>query len=1338
MKSINKILILFLFMISLSFIAIWETLQSEWMASKVSSMATSYAREVLKSDIYFENLKFNLFPPAAELNNVVVRLDKNKTNVEVNLSKLGFYFNPLDIFNTTFTIDEVVLSDGLIVIETENEVNKASNEKINTTELATKIKASLKDIPINYLSFEDVKIIHDSHQVELTNLTLENRQEIIKVYGKLSNINIEQFINKDISIDEFHLDLLMNEYEIQLLEAQAKVGLTTINLTGKVSAYLSKNINYNLKSSIQLPIESLHKYVEFRKIGSLNKGDLVVKSSIKGVSKNFEVLSDINLKNFETDFLDGESLIATVSIDPKSILVKKLQFKNRNEKLNLVREFEFYNFTEKLFVEDEVIVQAHKVELKNILKYLRKSFSMISGSIDGKIKLNLLSNSFNFSSKESVGISDFELATEDGLKIIKMNSLEIQNSLFDIVEGVFKMKTYVSSGQTSFDLEADIGNDKFQLRMPTGYIDLNTFDEVLGFKMKGQGTLSFDMYRNKSEDMLIDLEADMKEYEILGYEIEKAKSRASINLTTLVMNISQLNAVSGKSSLQSNGKLDLKTGDIKLSYDMIKMSFSELKKIMKPVLGGVNLTSNEIHGDLNMKGNITGKVTPEGIVVEGFVSGKNNYFFDEGFDEIKCDFYLENEVIKVKNLKGVKAKGRVELDLEYDIKKNDLVFTSGLEQIKLEDLFYYTKLPVNLQGQVSGYLSGRSLNNSWEVKSKLKLTKATVGYHRYADSVLDVELRENQLATRLSLFDGQVEMDSNINFIKNTSSTFNLKLDIPIFREFISIFRGIESENQRLEGEIKYKLKTRFDYKSEKFIDIESNIETLTLRRLPVNLEYKSLEPEIIVVGGNIKKWNINLRNKGNYIYSNGSGDLASNYSVTSKAKLHASLLEILEPIISKSQGDLRGYINYSKTKNNEEFSAVVRSNNLSLTTKYLPTTVTNSQLELAYENGQLDLKKFKAQLVSGFFEASGGVSFTSLVPDVNIRYIFKDAGISILKKSSLEFSGSGSLIGKTFPYTLAGDFYIQKLSIINEITDFQNETSAVTKNDIDFLPNNLNSSNGQYLNLNINVLTREPIYITNSIADVGFTGNVHVLGGEKDVRLDGKVSLAPRTNTISFKNNLFELSKGNVFFDERSKITNPELDFRANSVIGEHRVTVELLGPVQKYKFNLSSEPSLSQSDILSLIAFGYTEDLSNNLSDAQKESMTRAGVGSLIFDSFKINETLKNEFGLEVNLGTEISQVEGSYLQRSNSDGESGDGKVSSSTKVELTKKINDAMSLSVTSTVGNTSQQKQSVNLNYNINKNVSVEGVYESKSTDEVETINSDTSFGTDVKWKWSFK
>jgi translocation and assembly module TamB len=1341
MKSVNKILILFLFLISLSFIGIWEALQSEWMASRVSTIANKYVKEVLKSDINFEKLKFNLFPPAAELKNVRVFAEKKGVKTIIKLDILGLYFNPLDIFNTRFTIDNVLIADGSIEISKPQELKNSSNTKIKKPTLK-KIMESfeinmLNELPINQLTLRDIKIKMNSTELQLRNLKGIKHTNKLKIIGQLENIEVKQWFDYTQRLDEVSFNISLTDYDVNIKKIILRNELASIKLSGSVSAYLSKNINYKLKAESSFPIEMLHDLLDFRPVGNVNSGNVLVHSDIEGEENEFKVTNSIKVKDFETDFIDGEKLDVIVSVDKHKIVFEKVIYESDLQRFNITKPFEFYDFKNKKFVEEEIVIAMNDVELGNALKYIRPQFKMLSGSVTGELRFELLKNSFKFYSENNVIVKSFKLSGNENLDIFEMNELNLSNTIFDINKGVFTMNVDGNINDTVINFNAKIGDGDFDLNMPTAFLDLDDFKHLLGYDVNGKGTFSFNINKNNKSEAIMKLKTDLKTFNFEGFQLDQVKGSSSINFTTSILNMTKVIAANGKASIVANGKINLKTKKIDAKYIIKKMSFSEMKKIMSPLLKGVALSSNEIHGDWSMKGTLGGTTTADGIDIRGDVYGVNNYFFDEGFDVIKCKFILENQTIKIKDFIGKKSKGKIYSYVEYKIQENELLYWMNINSIYLEDIFYFTKLPFKFRGVLGGKLSGRFENGKWSVNNNFELTETRVGNYRYGNSMINVNFTNSRINTNLNIFGNELVIKSNLILNENETSYVNLKLDVPNFKKFISVFKGISTENNALVGRIKYDLNSEFDFVRSKFSNIRSNLKEFKLLKYPVDINYKNKNAEVIVEKGNIKKWDLNIRNRGNYIKSKGEGNLNKQYDVKSKFKLHASLLEVFNPIVSKADGEIRGLIEYTKNGDVEDVKAIAKSNNLSLTTKYLPTSVTNSKLELSFEKNVLKIRKFIAKLVNGEFEASGDVNFSHIIPEVDIRYRFKDAGISILKKSTLEFSGTGSFIGKTFPYTLGGDFYIQKFSLINELTDLGGDGSNITKNDIEYLPINDSGINNQLVNFNINVLTREPMYISNSITDIGFVGNVHVLGGDKDIRLEGKVSLAPRKNIISFKNNVFELSKGNVFFTERKKIKNPELDFRASSSISNHQIFVELVGPLQNFKLNLLSEPALAQSDILSLIAFGYTEDLSSTLSDSEKESMTRAGVGSIIFDSFKINETLKSEFGLEVNLGTEISQNESSYLERSNSENSSGDGKVTSATKIELTKKVGDAMSLSIASTVGNNSQQKKSVNLNYNLNKNISVQGVYESRS-DDTEKINNDTSFGTDVKWKWSFK
>ena len=133
---------------------------------------------------------------------------------------------------------------------------------------------------------------------------------------------------------------------------------------------------------------------------------------------------------------------------------------------------------------------------------------------------------------------------------------------------------------------------------------------------------------------------------------------------------------------------------------------------------------------------------------------------------------------------------------------------------------------------------------------------------------------------------------------------------------------------------------------------------------------------------------------------------------------------------------------------------------------------------------------------------------------------------------------------------------------------------------------------------------------------------------------------------------------------------------------------------------------------------------------------------MGSFVFDRFKINDILNKQFGLQLNLGTVFEQSgkdsllsgrsqEGSY-------GPGGIGRTRSGTKIELKKRLDEATSVAVSSTMGSGIGQRQSMNLIYNLNQKVQLEGVYETRSNeDDIEYLNYN-SIGGDLKFRWTYK
>jgi translocation and assembly module TamB len=245
--------------------------------------------------------------------------------------------------------------------------------------------------------------------------------------------------------------------------------------------------------------------------------------------------------------------------------------------------------------------------------------------------------------------------------------------------------------------------------------------------------------------------------------------------------------------------------------------------------------------------------------------------------------------------------------------------------------------------------------------------------------------------------------------------------------------------------------------------------------------------------------------------------------------------------------------------------------------------------------------------------------------------------------------------------------------------------------------------------------------------------------GSPSRLKGDGNLRAPLNTSRIFFKNNEYFLTNVDINFSPKKEVSNPDFDIHALTYISNYKVNAKAYGDLERFNFDLTSEPALTRNSILSLIAFGYSDEIQSTLTQDQQQNLTQVGVGSFVFDRFKISDILNKQFGLQVNLGTVFEQSQtASLLSGRSQDGQGLVGRTRTATKIELKKRLDDALNLSVSSTMGGSIGQRQSMNLNYSLNKKVQLEGVYELRTNAEGEEDIIDNSIGGDLKFRWTFK
>ncbi|MBI5194364.1 MAG: translocation/assembly module TamB domain-containing protein [Nitrospirae bacterium] len=234
---------------------------------------------------------------------------------------------------------------------------------------------------------------------------------------------------------------------------------------------------------------------------------------------------------------------------------------------------------------------------------------------------------------------------------------------------------------------------------------------------------------------------------------------------------------------------------------------------------------------------------------------------------------------------------------------------------------------------------------------------------------------------------------------------------------------------------------------------------------------------------------------------------------------------------------------------------------------------------------------------------------------------------------------------------------------------------------------------------LNIHISGKKDIWINNNLAKVPLEADLMLKGTIDHPLLFGRVEA--RDGTFTFSRNPFKVISATADFASPDTIK-PVLDIHASTDVREYKIDMRLTGTMDRFNLYLSSDPVLSETDILALMTVGQT---------AAEAAETMKSVGTVEATAFlaaPIQEKLEGT--LQDIIKVDRFQVEPYYSNTSASGG----------ARLTVGKKLLDDR-LYVTYTTGITTVEEL-IKLEYFLGKNVYVVG-----ERDELGRMSGDIKF-----------
>ena len=375
---------------------------------------------------------------------------------------------------------------------------------------------------------------------------------------------------------------------------------------------------------------------------------------------------------------------------------------------------------------------------------------------------------------------------------------------------------------------------------------------------------------------------------------------------------------------------------------------------------------------------------------------------------------------------------------------------------------------------------------------------------------------------------------------------------------------------------------------------------------------------------------------------------------------------------------------------------------------KDFPTGLSGITGDVVFDATRLYLENMSAESGGGTLHLSGGVNYseTPLRYDVNVRTgrvrIRYPEGMSWLVGGTLRLTGSptaGLLSGRVIIERVTLTQGLEVASLL--VSAKEGITSPTTSSP--YLRN---------LQFDIEALSAPDARMEWPGAQLQADANLRVRGTWEHPILLGHIHIL--SGDLYFAGNRYRVTRGDLNFSNPFRL-DPILNVEASTTIQQYEITLNFNGPASKLTLAYRSDPPLPANDIVTLLALGQTSSEATARSGGTSQSGT-AGASAILSEaiSSQLGGRLERLFGItRFRVDPGLAGVGSTGSQQS------------AASRVTVEQQITRNLTITYVSNVSST--QQQVIQVEYNVDRNVSIVGLRDQNGT-----------FGIDIKIKKRFQ
>ena len=1343
MKKINKIIIIFFIFTFLAIYGGWRFIHSQDFSQRASKKISEVLTKKAGAKLSFSEMDFTFLPPSTMFKKVrITKNDPALADIDLSFEEVGVFFTYSSFFSSDLEVDDLKIKNGLIKIKTNDEKSPEIKwDELNLMAIFGDYSKILKQNPIQLekIQMENIDLQVDRSSGQVATLTIVPHKNDLKLKLEMNKVHLD--LNKpEIPIQE--LDIVSGEakfsiarwnFDNLLIKKQAESLSTNVEFFNR-----GKKLEFDGSTNFILDVNKLLGYFstlpnEVKSIAGFSEGRV----KYDGLVSEPDLSLTGTIKSFTSDYAQLEHITIGARKKKDQILLTNFKAYNGNESYELLRPYPLFDLNKKELLKGRASFALKDAFTNTFLYSIKDTLSTLKGYVSGDVDVVWNGDTIDFNLKDRAVIKKFRLLSSDEKSSILENAgFGLQDSTITLDKNSnLAVNLKMTMANSLLNANGSIKSNGIHISIQNSKIDMNAFGPISGVALTGVGPINAEI-SGPYDDVKFKFDVDWKDFSVVDLNFGRVQSNFNFSLKNLSINIDKLTGKYGQNTnytaignlrFGDKSKMDLKLDFSDTNFsDAQKMYNLVFKDLKLPVIPQFNFSASyQLSGGFDL----------ESLKINGVVKGSELKVAGEEAEKIAFKFSLLNNLLSFKDIKINKSRGEVNANYSINLANTYSELDGSLAGLRLRDFNIYRKLNLEYDGDFAVDFDGNGTSRDFSSRFKVKVNNPFIGNIPASPSSALIYLNSNDIVVNANLLSGKIKIDSNIN-LKNNQAALKASVETTDLREMLGIVASHNINNKLIVGKIKATLNTQFNMATLAVKKFSMEIAQLYLRKNEIDLKVDPVHNSALIEEGIVKSWDLRFKDGNDYFiskaYNNSEGGIVYDQNFVIKA----NLLEFLTSKVEKAGGEIRGSGQLVVDKKISISKFELKGVKNSIKIQGLQGAISDLDFNLTKKGENFELSYLSAKYGEGEIGAKGSFFFDDFYPRINLEYKVEKSNVPLFKRSNILISSTGSITGTDLPYKLVGKVSVLHGEFLDDPSEFSKENQIKLDALKKYLPEkNIGDARG-YLTLNLTFDSVNPVAIKNNMAEVYVKGSGIITGDTLSPEINARIEAVAPQSKFKFKGHDFSLNQGYVEIKDRGKNRTSDLKFVGLSKINDYDVKLDIFGTLDKTNINLSSEPALAQEDLVSLLTLGVTSDISKNLEASERKSVTTLGIGALLFEQLKINEDLNSTLGLKLSVLPEFKEDESSLIQGKSAVSEGSSSKLKSSTKIKINKQITNAIDVSVSSTVGGSIEQTQEMNINYNINKKFSLEGVYEVKPAEDENTNNSN-SIGADLKYRWSF-